>query len=123
MKADEIDVGTHVVGAFVLIISRCAHDSRSVEDADYFEVLFLEPKDGMNHYVHLHEDPRFDYFGHFGKFERLLSDIDLVEHNAYVNARFVSLKQPTWKLHRHSISRLVKLCEALTKAAKKSRRG
>ena len=69
--------------------------------------------------MHLHEDPRFAYFGWVGKFERKIADVDMVEHNAYVDALFVKLAQPTWKLHRSSIARVYKLCEELTKASRK----
>jgi hypothetical protein len=119
VKADEITVGQHQAGDFVLIVSRCVFDARPIEAATYFEVLLVEVKDGRHFYVNLQEDPRFGYFGWLGKFERKIVDSDMVEHNAYVDVLFVKLAQPTWKLHRHSIARVHRLCEELTKAARK----
>ncbi len=119
MKADEITTGQHKAGDFTLILSRCVFDSEPVEQASFFAALLVEIKDGAQHYVHLHEDPRFAYFGWVGKFERKIADVDMVEHNAHVDALFVKLAQPTWKLHRSSIARVYKLCEELTKASRK----
>lgn len=119
MKPDEVTTGQHPAGDFVLIISRCVFDDRPIEAAAYFELLLIEAKDGRHYYVNLQEDERVGYFGWLGKFERKVVDSDLVEHNAYVDAIFVKLSQPTWKLHRHSIARVHRLCEELTKAARK----
>lgn len=93
-----------------------------MESASFFEVLVSEVKDARHYYVHLQDDPRFAYFGWMGKFEAKLSDSDLHEHNAYVDAVFVKLGQPTWKLHRQSIARLFRRCEDLTREAKSQRK-
>lgn len=124
MKADEISFGTHEFGNFRVSIQPCVFETRGADEVSVFEVLVIDVQNPTSHfYVNLHEDPRFAWFKHLTTFERKLTGDDLTEYNAYVNAIFTKLAQPTWQLARHSIPRLEKLCLDATKAAKKAARG
>ena len=89
-----------------------------------YEVLVLEVKSPERHYyVHLANDPRFAWFSwtaEVGKFERKLSEDDLIEYNGYVDVVFHKIGHPLFKLTTRSVERLVDLCERLTKAEKKA---
>jgi len=117
MKADEITYGTHEFGKFQVSIQSCVHDLRPADEVDFFEVLVLEKRDGALFYIDLHA--RFGWFDHLGKFERKLVREDLVEHNARVDSFFYKIAMPTWRLARHSIPALEKMCKDKKCAARR----
>lgn len=125
--ADSITYGTHEVGDFAVSVAPAAgHEAADPDDCDFFEVLVHEVKfrgsevpGAMPFYVNIAADGRFDWFGHFGKFERRLTHDDLVEYNACYSALFHKIAMPTWKLSRHSMKRLFDLCRKASKKAKK----
>lgn len=121
MKEDEITFGEHRFGDFRVSIQACVFDERPANEVSFFEVLVVEDRgDGLLYYVDLHE--RFGWFKHLGTFERKLQSDDLVEHNARVDALFYKLAQPTWRLGRHSVVRLAKMCADETKRMEKERK-
>jgi hypothetical protein len=118
VKADEIECGNHKAGRFLIGIQRCVFDTADLDDATFFEVLLTE----ANAYVHLVEDPRFAWFAWVPLFERCMSTDDRIEYNSYVNVNYPhKLAMPTWKLSRHSIVHLFKLCQGM-KAEKKAKK-
>lgn len=119
MKADEITYGHHDFGMFHVSIQPCVFDSRSADDVGYFEVFVTEPRDGVHYYVDVAE--RFGWFDHFGKFTRQLTQDDLVEYNSQFNNLFHKIQMPTWKLGRHSVVYLERLCLDATKKAKRGK--
>lgn len=121
MKADEIECGNHRAGRFLIGIQRCVFDTSDLEGAPFFEVLITESDvrlgdgpfrhDGRS-YIHLVEDPRFAWFAWLPVFERGMSVDDRIEYNSYVNVAYpYKLVMPTWKLSRHSVVHLFKLCQ------------
>jgi hypothetical protein len=119
VKADEISFGYHTFGNFLVGIQSCVFDTRGADEVEFFEVLVLEQPG--NYYVDLQADPRFLWFDHFGKFERRLTDVDLVEYNARYSTIFHKIGMPTWKLGRHSVVALERLCLDATKKAKRGK--
>lgn len=113
---DKVTSGTHKVGDFSIGIAQAmGHEADDDDDCDYFEVLVHECRDGLPYYVDIQADLRFDWFGHYGKFERRLTHDDIVEYNARYSAIFHKIAMPTWKLSRHSIKRLFDLCKKASK--------
>ena len=119
MKADEITYGGHRFGAFVCSIQSCVFDERPANEVEFFEVLLTEEREGFFYYVDLHA--RFGWFDHLGKFEKKLTTEDLIEHNARVDALFHKIGMPTWRLARHSIPALEKMCLTASKKAKQKK--
>ena len=121
MKAEDITPGVIKAGQFKLHVGYCAFQTMPFEEAQYFEVLPTEqPVHGTDtsFYVNLQLDERFKWFGWITEFYRHISESDLVEYNTYVDRTYIG--QPSWKLHRRSIVRLIKMCEDITKAAQKA---
>lgn len=124
MKIDSITTGNHEVGPFTITISRCIFETIPIDQANFFEVLLSEKKemDGWGEvvlYVPIVEDADFNFYQHFYKFERHLTNEDVVEYNSHVNSVFYNIDQTTYKLSRHSIIRLFDQCESLAKKKKK----
>jgi hypothetical protein len=92
-----------------------------------YQVMTIEAKDGVHYYVHLIRDPRFAWLGwtaEMPKFERRITEDDLVEYNAYVGTAFhVSGAEamPVITLTERSVGRLIDLCKKLTKQDKKTK--
>jgi hypothetical protein len=122
MKDEEIAFGHHRFGAFAVSVQRCVFDERDAADADFFEVFVTEDRRGLTFYVHLHDDPRFAWFGHLAAFGRKINADDLAEYNSAVDTLFHRIAQPAWRLSRHSILRLERACLDETRAAKKRAR-
>jgi hypothetical protein len=129
MKEGGITFGEHLFGTFAVSISSC--DGRSAEVSDFFEVLVHERRDMgieppppyVSIYVDIVSDPRFQWWSHLGKFERHLTADDVVEYNRRCADVFHKIEMPTFKLARHSIPRLERLCLDITKAARKTPKG
>lgn len=129
LKASTITYGEHVFGDFVASLQSCVHDERRAEDVEFFTVLLRErrhlgiepPPPFVDFYVDIVTDPRFDWWGHLGKFERRLVVEDVVEYNARCADVLHKISMPTFKLARLSILRLERLCLDVTKAARKKK--
>jgi len=92
-----------------------------------FFVMTTEVKDGRHYYVHLIKDPRFAWLAwtaEMAKFERRITEDDLVEFNAYVGTAFHLGRDdamPVVTLTERSVERLIGLCEKLSKQEKKAK--
>ena len=92
-----------------------------------YHVMTIEVKDGRHDYVHLIKDSRFAWLAwtaELPKFERRITEDDLVEYNAYVGTAFHLARpdaMPVITLTERSVERLVDLCEKLTKQEKKTK--
>ena len=109
---EDVVPGDYECGTFLVSVRECITPRRN-----FFEV-FVRQVEGVAHsYVDLHE--RFDWFGHFSRFERPITVEDLEEYNARVGTIFHKIAMPIWRLSRHSIAvRLKKLCETAKKVPK-----
>ncbi len=119
MKADEITYGYHNFGMFLVSIAPGAHETRSADEVDFFEVLVQKNADGVRYYVDLSAE--FDWFGHLSRFERPLTADDVAEYNDRLSKLFHKIGMPTWTLARRSIPHLERLCLEATKKAKKGK--
>jgi hypothetical protein len=106
----DFEIGVNKRGRFFISVQR-AHKG-------VFYVLVTEVTD-RHYYVHLVNDPRFAWLAwasELPKFERKLTEDDLVEHNGYVDVLFHKIAMPLLRLTSHSVQRLCDLCERLSKA-------
>ena len=115
-KDKDFDFGRNEVGTFIVLLTPAfGCEEWEAENCPFFEILVHERKDGVEYYVDVAGDPRFDWFGHMRSFERPLTQDDLVEYNSMVGTKFHKIAMPTWKLANHSIPRLLDLCRKASK--------
>ena len=111
-KPDEISPGTFQIGSYTFLINRCPFDTLPEDQADFFMVMLAIREDnGYLWNIDLVSDPRFQHFAHLSTFERKLTNDDLVEYNHHVGSVFHRYHCPTYKLSRHSISKIWDICQ------------
>ena len=122
MKDEDIRYGVLKAGVFRISVQSPTFDKRPASDVPHFEVLvsqLIHPKTQgqdpapLTFYVHLVEDPRFNFFNTFGKFDRTIRMSEVEEYNAYVHVRHMTM--PTWRLNRNTLREVVDLCHVLSK--------
>jgi hypothetical protein len=118
MKPENVTVGHLKVGPFDLCIQRPVFQDQPEDTINYFEV-FVTRQEDLTFYVDPKELEGFMFFGNFSTFERKLSEEDVVEFNAHVNAK--SLIHPTHLMSRQSIVKLMDVLQIHAKKLKKNK--
>lgn len=111
-KPDEVSPGRFQIGDYTLLINRCPFDLIPEDKAAFFTVLlWIREDNGYLWNINLATDPRFLHFAHLSTFERKLTNDDLTEYNSHVSSVFHRIACPTFKLSRHSISKIWDICQ------------
>lgn len=76
---------------------------------DYYDVLVTEKVSGLQIYVNLHKDKRFEFI----EYSRPNENTDRVEYNSFVDRKEQS--QPLWKLNKKNIINVINKIQELNK--------
>lgn len=103
---DDVLPGLHPFGAFSVSLQP-AHPGKD----EWWEVFIYET--ATRYYVNLAQDPRFAWFGTFGKLDREILPDELGTYNVHVDRKHLAM--PTYRLSRHAVTRLYAACLQVSK--------